>query len=133
MKLAVLTPERMVLDDPAVDAVYALSTDGEVGILPRHIPLVASLSAGVMRVVRQGKTEHIAVMGGLLTTDGQRVSILTPAAECAAEIDMVRATQARERAEARLKQKQADLDTDRAGAALTRSMVRLKATRSSLH
>lgn len=127
MKLKVITPERVVYEDTDIDEVYALTTDGEVGILPQHVPMVAPLGIGLLRFVKAGKKEPIAVMGGILRTNGKEVSILSEAAELASEIDEVRAKHAQERAEARLRQQTTELDVHRAQAALNRSLIRLKA------
>lgn len=126
MKLKVVTPERIVFEDPDVEAVYANTVDGEVGILPKHVPLVTPLAIGVLRYVKAGQKEPIAVMGGLLRTNGKEVTILCEAAERADEIDALRAQHAKERAEARLKQQTNDVDVKRAKTALMRSVTRLK-------
>jgi len=123
MKLKVITPERVVLDEDNVTEVYAKAVDGEVGILPRHIPLVTPLEISTLRYVQNGQKQTIAVMGGLLQTDGQSISILSDAAERANEIDITRAEKARERAE------KEDLKEEQVRLALARSLARLKAGR----
>jgi F-type H+-transporting ATPase subunit epsilon len=126
MKIRIITPERVVFEDENVEAVYVRTTDGEVGILPRHIPMVASLGIGELRYVKEGRKESVAVMGGMVRTNGQEVSVLSDAAEQAEEIDAVRAREARERAEARLREKTDEVDVERARLALARSLARLK-------
>lgn len=128
MKLRIVTPERVVYEEEGIEAVYANTVDGEVGILPRHIPLVSPLAVGVLRFVKAGKKEPVAVMGGLLSTNGENIDVLCDAAELAEQIDVVRAQEAQARAEARLKQKTEDFDTDRAQVALSRSLTRIKAS-----
>lgn len=127
MKLKIVTPTRTVLEEN-VEAVYAKTLDGEVGILPKHVPLVSPLDIGILRYVKEGQKEPVAVMGGLLRTNGEEISVLSTTAELAAEIDVARAQQAKERAEARLREKTAGLDMGRAETALARSLARLKAT-----
>lgn len=127
MKLKIVTPERIVFEENDVEAVFAKTSDGEVGILPKHIPMVAPLAVDVLRYVKAGKKEPVAVMGGLLRTNGDEISILSDAAELAKEIDVARAEQAQVRAEERLRQKSADVDVRRAEASLSRSLARLKA------
>ncbi len=127
MKLKIVTPERLVLEEE-VEAVYAKATDGEVGILQRHLPMVTPLDVGVLRYVKNGDKKPATVMGGLLSTDGQSVTILSDAAELSSEIDKTRAQQAKERAEARLRERKDELDFARAEKALARAMARLKAT-----
>ena len=128
MKLKIVTPERMVLEAD-VDAVYANAIDGEVGILPKHVPMVTPLSIGVLSYVQSGQKQPAAVMGGVLSTDGKTVTILSDSAELSSEIDKVRAQQAKERAEARLKEKTADWDQARAERAFARALLRLKISR----
>lgn len=125
MKLKIITPERVVLEE-SVEAVYANTIDGEVGILPKHIPLISPLAVGILRYVQQGKKEPVAVMGGLLRTNGEDISVLSNAAEKAVDIDVLRAEQAKVRAEQRLQIKNNDIDHERAQSALSRSLTRLK-------
>lgn len=128
MHLKIVTPERVVLDDATVDGVYVKTTDGEIGILPRHVPLVTPLATGVLYFTRDGKKIPAAVMGGLLRTDGQSVVVLSDKAELGSEVDVVRAEHAKARAEALLNEKTDNVDIDRAELALARAVARLKAS-----
>jgi F-type H+-transporting ATPase subunit epsilon len=130
MKLKIITPQRIVLETDDIEAVYVKTIDGEVGILPKHVPLVAPLDITLLRYVKAGNKEVAAVMGGILRTNGEEISILSDSAELAAEIDVVRAQNAKERAESRIRQQQTDVQIDRAKASLTRSLTRLKATQA---
>lgn len=125
MQLKIVTPERVVLDT-TVDAVYATAVDGEVGILPKHVPLVTPLSIGVLSYVKDGQKHPAAVMGGLLSTDGESVTILSDIAELSGQVDTARAQLAKERAEARLREHNSAVDMGRANSSLARAMVRLK-------
>jgi F-type H+-transporting ATPase subunit epsilon len=124
MKLKIVTPERIVVEDD-VEAVYCKTTDGMVGILPHHVPLVTPLDIGVMSYVKDGKKLPLAVMGGLLNTDGKSVTVLSDAAELSSEIDTVRAQQAKVRAEAELHKHNDRVDTAVAQQSLARALVRL--------
>lgn len=127
MKLKIVTPERVVFESENIDAVYAQTVEGEIGILPRHIPMVTPLSVSALRFVQPGgEKQAVAVMGGLLRTDGQDVSVLSPAAELSQEIDVLRAEHARQQAEAKMHQQATNVDTEEARAALARSLVRIK-------
>ena len=125
MKLKVVTPEDVVLEEN-VDSVFARASDGDIGILKNHIPMVTPLSLGTLRYVKDGEKHRVAVMGGLLHTDGEDIVVLSDIAECADTIDEIRAKDAKERAEARLKQQRADVDIERAKLALSRAVTRLK-------
>lgn len=124
MKLKIVTPERIVVEDE-VDAVYCKTTDGMVGILPHHVPLVTPLDIGVMSYVKNGQKLPLAVMGGLLNTDGKTVTVLSDAAELSNEIDLVRAQQAKARAEAELHKHNDRVDMAVTQQALARALVRL--------
>jgi F-type H+-transporting ATPase subunit epsilon len=124
MKLKIVTPERMVVEEE-VDAVYGKTIDGMVGILPKHVPLVTPLEIGVMSFVKNGQKHPLAVMGGLLSTDGDSVTVLSDAAELSNEIDAVRAQHAKERAEAELHKLNERHDIAVAQQALSRALVRL--------
>jgi F-type H+-transporting ATPase subunit epsilon len=130
MKLKVLTPERVVLEDD-VDAVYAENSAGQFGVLPKHIPIVTPLEISVLYYQKAGKKQPVAVMGGLFRTDGQQVTVLSDTAEQGAEIDVVRAQHAKERAQALLHKKTAeDIDIKKAELSLERALTRLKAAES---
>lgn len=126
LTLKVLTPERQALEAEAT-GVYAQALDGEIGILTGHAPLLTSLKPGVLRYTNQsGQKEAIAIMGGMLETDGHQVTVLTSAAEKADEIDALRAQEAKSRAEARLREQHEKVDIDRAQMSLSRALTRLK-------
>lgn len=127
MLLKIVTPERIVVQEE-VEAFYGKSADGMIGILPKHIPLVTPLEVGVMSYVKNGQKYPLAVMGGLLRTDGASVTVLSDAAELSSEIDAVRAKQAKERAEAELRKLTDKRDVAVAQQSLTRALTRLKLT-----
>jgi F-type H+-transporting ATPase subunit epsilon len=82
MKLSVITPEKMVVEEDDVEAVYGKTTDGMVGILPNHIPLVAPLTlAGKVSFVKNGQKRFLDVDGGLLSMDGCSVTVLSESVE----------------------------------------------------
>ncbi|BDG61762.1 F0F1 ATP synthase subunit epsilon [Caldinitratiruptor microaerophilus] len=127
LQLTVITPERTVLRQVETGAVVLPVVDGSMGILPRHAPMVAALRIGVLKYrTASGRYEPVAVAGGFAEVTGQKVTVLAEAAEQADEIDVLRAKAARERAEARLRQRGADIDEARARAALQRALVRLR-------
>ena len=132
LSIEVVTAERSVLVEDDVDMVIAPASEGEVGILPRHAPLLATLRPGSLRIKKEGAETDLAVGGGFLQVNQDRVLILADAAERADEIDEERAEAARRRAEAAL------TEAARAGepaqiaaarVALRRSLVRLDVAR----
>jgi F-type H+-transporting ATPase subunit epsilon len=126
LHLEVITPERKVYEDD-VDMVVAPASEGYVGILPHHVPLFTTLGPGEFKVKKGGVEEILAVFGGFMDVRGDRVVVLTDAAEPAEEIDATRAQQARERAQQVLAAGPASAaDEQRARAELQRALVRLR-------
>lgn len=125
MNLKIITPHKTLLDEP-VESVTATTIDGEIGVLSNHIPLVTPLDIGVLKFVQNGQTKKVAVMGGVFSTDGKVTTVLSDAAELSDEIDLARAQHAKERAEARLREKSASVDVKRAELSLAKALVRLK-------
>jgi len=125
--LEIVTIERKVFDDH-VDMVIAPGTEGVLGILPRHAPLLTSLTYGELQVKREDEPDQfLAIGGGFMEVQPDHVVVLADAAEYAEEIDIERAEAARRRAEELLeKAKQEEKDFARAEAALRRSATRLK-------
>ena len=96
------TPERLVLTDE-VDFLAVPATDGEIGILPGHAPLLARLGAGAIRLKKGGATRLLAISGGFLEVQhGSRVALFAETAELAEDIDVERARHAAERAKQKL-------------------------------
>lgn len=102
-------------------------TEGELGVLPEHAPLVSALKTGLARVHHEGKVLKIAVSGGFAEIRNNKVTVLANAAEREDQIDVERAQAAKERAEQRLSAGGQDIDVIRAEAALKRALNRLKA------
>jgi len=127
MSLTIITPERTVLRDAPADAVVVPVVDGSMGILKNHAPMVANLRIGVLRYKQDGVYKRAAVTGGFMEVSDNRVTILADAAELAESIDVMRAIEARKRAEARLRDRKANIDRVRAEAALRRALARLRA------
>jgi F-type H+-transporting ATPase subunit epsilon len=124
--LEIVTIERKVYAED-VDMVIAPGSEGELGILPNHTPLLTTLAEGVLRVKRGGEEEVFAIGGGIMEVLPGKVIVLADAAEHSNEIDVARAEQARQRAEVLLKERRPGVELEAALAALRRSQVRLKA------
>ena len=127
LHLEIITPERRVYEDD-VDMVIAPGSEGYLGILPHHAPLLTALGPGEFRVKKAGVDEILAVFGGFMDVRGDRVVVLTDAAEPAEEIDAQRAHAARERAQEMLQQAAtlSAADEARARTALQRALVRIR-------
>lgn len=124
--MSVVTPSGTVLEDD-YEMVICKTKDGELGVLPGHIPLVAPLDIGITRMKINDETYKVAVNGGFMEVRPDKVTILAQSAEKASDIDVARAMEAKKRAERRLQQKQENIDFQRAEMALKRAMNRLTA------
>lgn len=125
-RLEIVTPEKKVFSEN-VDFLVAPGSDGELGILPEHAPLITSLNIGIMRVEQEGKKFKVVVTGGFMEVRDSKVTVLANSAERAESIDAARAEEAKRRAEERLAAKTPDIDIMRAELALKRALMRLKA------
>ncbi len=120
--LEIVTPDRVVFSE-TVDFLSVRGIEGELGITPGHIPLFTRVVPDLATIHQGDRREVVAVMDGFLDIQAGRVRILAEAAEKAADIDEVRARQAKERAEVQLSKVKAI----EAEAALQRAVVRLRA------
>ena len=125
IKLDIVTAERVVFSED-VDVVVAPGVEGQLGILPRHTPLMTMLQPGELRVRKGGEEFFLAISGGFLEVRPDRVIVLADAAERVEEIDAARAEEAKRRAEERLRERVSDADVARAEAALHRAIARLE-------
>ena len=130
----VVSQDRALYSGPA-DMVIAPGSEGEMGILPNHAPLLTNLGIGVLRVRHGGREEVFVISGGVMEVRPTVVTVLADVGENIDEIDTARAEAARARAEALL-QKGPPPDTDEylaIEAALRRSTLRLDAVRRYRH
>lgn len=123
----VVTPERVVFDQP-VESLVVPGVEGYLGVLYNHAPMVVHLRIGVVRYREPGgDLKRMAISGGFLEVADNRAVILADTAELAAQIDVMRARAAKERALRRLAGRREEIDFDRAQAALQRAIARLRA------
>jgi F-type H+-transporting ATPase subunit epsilon len=123
--LEVVTPEKRVVSE-VVDSVVIPGTQGSLGVLPGHTPLLTSLGIGELVYVRAGTRHYVAVAWGFAEVLPDRVSVLAEIAERADGIDRERAAQARDRALKRLRERPPDTDFKRAQVALQKAIIRLQ-------
>jgi len=131
IKFEIVTPERTVMKD-TITQVTVPTKDGEITVLPKHIPLVASLMPGVIELVTDsGEKNIIAVSGGFVEVLKNKVVILADSAERAEEIDLDRAEEARKKAE-EIKKEIRHFDDERfasISAAIAKELARTKAAK----
>jgi F-type H+-transporting ATPase subunit epsilon len=128
IKLEIVTPEAKTYSED-VDMVTLTGTEGEMGILPQHMPLMTQLVAGEIIAKKGLETIFLAVGDGFVQVTGERVAILTDMAILAENIDEAKAEEARQRAEARLAEKITGEEAASASAALAHSLAQLKVKR----
>lgn len=121
MSVELVAVERKVWSGKAT-SVFAETTEGELGVLPGHTPLLGELvEGGIVKIyTTDSETVTAAVFGGFLSITGEKVSVLAEAAELAHEIDPAAAREALARADS-------ESDPERAESAKARATARLKA------
>ncbi len=124
-RLDIVTAERTVFSED-VDAVTAQGIEGQLGILPHHIPLMTKLQSGELKVTQRGDEFFLAISGGFLEVRPDKVTILADTAERAEEIDIARAEEAKRRAEEEISHPRTEIAIAQAGAALRLSLIRIK-------
>lgn len=136
IKLEIVSPEKLVYTTE-VNMLIVRSTDGELGILPNHAPLIAGLVPHAMRVKLDTGEQLIAVSGGFIEVQPQKITVLASAAELPINIDVNRAQKAYARAKERVEAfkntvpRPNDIDMVRAQAALDRAKARLIVTKTA--
>ena len=129
LNFEITTPEKIVFSEQ-VDEVVLPTPQGEVGILPNHIPLVSLLSAGELRIKKGDDITYMAVSGGFIEVRPDKVVVLADTAEQAEEIDEQRAEEARKKAMGLSKEKRADAREFAAiSAKMEKELARLKVAR----
>lgn len=129
-RLEVVTPDRVVMSDKDIVSVVVPGTEGYLGVLADHAPLMSALAIGELEFRRaDGSRDIMAVAGGFMEVFENTVTVLAEGAELGAEIDIARAEEAVRRAEERIAAHAAEVDMDRAATALKRAINRLSVAR----
>lgn len=129
INLEISTPERVIFSSE-VNQMTLPTHQGEITILPSHIPLVTSLTAGELKIIRGKEEILMAVSGGLMQVDPDRVRILADTAELSFEIDEQRAEEARVRAFKLMQDKsKEEVDYTVLAAKIEKELARLKVAR----
>jgi F-type H+-transporting ATPase subunit epsilon len=124
--LEIVTPERLAYSEE-VDSVVLPGSEGEMGVLPHHAPLVSTLGVGELRIRKGGTEESFAIVGGFVQVRPDRVVVMAETADMASEIELEKAQEARREAERTLEtgyHEGADLSAARA--ALQQALLRIR-------
>ncbi|HEU6448760.1 MAG TPA: F0F1 ATP synthase subunit epsilon [Verrucomicrobiae bacterium] len=128
LKLEIVTPEAKVYSDD-VEMVTLTGSEGEMGILPQHVPLMTQLVSGEIVAHKNGEDIYLAVGDGFVQVTGDRVSVLTDMAIESENIDEAKAEEARKLAETRLSEKISDEEVAHIKAALAHATAQIKVRR----
>jgi F-type H+-transporting ATPase subunit epsilon len=128
LNLQIITPEAVVFSEE-VEMVTLPAIEGQIGVMPQHVPLMTHMVPGEAIVRKAGRDTFMAVGEGLIEITAERVSILTDMAVAAESIDEAKAEEARQRAAARLKEKLSSEEVASVNASLARSLAQLHVKR----
>lgn len=124
--LDIVTPEKRILHQGDVSIVTVKTVEGEVGILPGHLPLYSQLAPGELKY-RVGTEEHfVAIHGGFLEVANSKVTVLADAAARAEDLDEAAVKEARRKAEEAMSQRVSDEDYALAEGAMRRALLDLR-------
>lgn len=124
-KLQIVTPDKVFYEGDA-SMVELTTTEGQIGIYAKHIPLTAIVAPGVLKIHEEQEVRKASLISGFIEVLPDVVTIMAEVAEWPEEIDIKRAEEAKIRAERRLRDNRTENNTLRAEMALKRAMVRLE-------
>lgn len=124
-KLRIITPDRVFYEGEA-EMVEFNTTEGEIGVYKKHIPMTVIIKPGILTITEESETKTAALHAGFAEILPDQVTIMAEIIEWPVEIDQDRAEQAKERAEERLQNKTPETDIARAETALLRAMARIE-------
>jgi F-type H+-transporting ATPase subunit epsilon len=133
IQLDIVTPEKLAFSDE-VDAVVLPGSEGEMGVLPHHAPLISTLGHGELRLRKSGQEESFAIVGGFVQVLPDKVVVMAETADMASEIDLEKAQAARREDEQALEGgfvEGADLAAARA--ALQTALLRIRVAERRQH
>ncbi len=128
LRLEIVTPDATVYSED-VDMVTLPAVEGQIGILPRHVPLMTHMVAGEIIVRKNGQDSFLVVGEGFVEVTGDHVAILTDLAIDAENLDEATAEEARQQAEAHLRERMSSEELASVNAAVARSLAHLRVKR----
>ncbi len=124
-KLRIITPDRVFYEGTA-DMIEFNTTEGEIGVLPGHIPMTVIIKPGVLTITEKDEVKEAALHSGFVEILPDRMTILAEVVEWPGEIDLERAEAAKRRAEERIKSHTPETDMARAETDLMRAIARIQ-------
>lgn len=132
LKLNLITPQKQLLSDLEVESVVLPAFQGELGVLPGHIPMMVQLGFGSLRYKQDGKEEEFAVLGGFAEILHESVNVFAESAGLAGEINEEEEKQKIKRAKESLSKKDADIDFELAEIEIKQALTRMKVKKRHL-
>ena len=127
LNVSIVTPNGEAYRAEEASMVVLGTTSGQVGIMANHVPMVASLKIGPLKVVfPDGKEEILAVSEGFVETHKDKITVIVQTAELDKDIDVERAKRAKWRADKRITENQEGLGVRRSQLALAKALTRIK-------
>ena len=124
-KLRIITPDRVFYEGTA-DMIEFNTTEGEIGVLPGHIPMTVIIKPGVLTITEKDEVKEAALHSGFVEILPDRMTILAEVVEWPGEINLERAEAAKRRAEERIRSHTPETDMARAETALMRAIARIQ-------
>ena len=125
-KLTIVTPDREFFNEEA-EMVEFNTTEGEIGVYAGHAPLTVIVKPGILTITQGETVRNAALHAGFVQILPEEITVLAEIIEWPQEIDAKRAEEAKQRAEGRIAERNANIDLDRAQAALMRAIARINA------
>jgi F-type H+-transporting ATPase subunit epsilon len=132
LKLEIVTPEAKIYSED-VNMVTLPGSEGELGVYPKHVPLLTTLKPGELRVLKDGRETAMAVGEGFVEIKTDSVSVLTDMALESEQIDVAAAEAAVERARAAMKEDHGAGDVAAIQASLQKALAQLRVKRRRHH
>ena len=132
LKLEIITPDGAAYSED-VEIVTLPGVEGQMGVYPQHVPLMTQMVPGEISVRKDGRDYFLAVGEGLVEITSSQVNILTDLAVAAEHIDEAKVEEARQRAEARLRENLSDEEVAAVNSSLARSLAQLHVKRRQHH
>lgn len=125
LQISLVTPEKTILETEA-DELIIPTTEGEITVLPDHVPLLSQLAQGELIIKKDNSVDHIAVMGGFLEVSGNKITVLADYAVHGNTINAIKAQEAKERAERKMKENLSEKDFALAEAEFQKAILELR-------
>lgn len=132
LHVQIVTPEKIIFDEQ-VNEIILPTVNGEITILPNHVPLLTQLAPGEITVKNKDKTDHLAVVGGFVEVAEGKVTILADFAILAKDVSEAEAKAAKERAEKAMKEKLSEEEIRVNQTELIKAILQLKVAKRVRH